>query len=254
MVLPLKQGVIYGPVNSRRYGKSLGINLMPDKDKLCSFNCVYCHYGLTKRCTMNARQYNSELPAYGDVVKALEEALQSSAELDLITFSGNGEPTLHPRFAELVEAVVELRDKYKPQAKVALLSNSSGLIYSDIVESMESIDLPVLKLDVGSERMFRAVNRPARGIDFELIVDKLSGLDGIYIQSVFVDGQLSNCGPEDLEDYVDRLMMIKPKEVHLYSIDRPTSSTRISLVPSDKLQYIASEIEAAGITPRAFHA
>ena len=253
MILPLQKGIIYGPVNSRRYGKSLGINLMPVEDKLCSFNCVYCHYGLTKRCTMNARQYDSELPAFDDVVKALDEALQTSGDLDLITFSGNGEPTLHPEFADLVEAVVELRDKYKPGTKVALLSNSSGLIYSDVVESIENIDLPVLKLDVGSERLFKAINRPATGIDFEQIVDKLSSLDNIYIQSVFVDGELSNSGPSDLEDYVDRLMMIKPKEVHLYSIDRPASSTRISLVPPDKLQFIASEIEAAGIAARPFH-
>jgi wyosine [tRNA(Phe)-imidazoG37] synthetase (radical SAM superfamily) len=254
MVLPLKQGILYGPVNSRRYGRSLGINLLPVKNKLCSFNCVYCHYGLTKRCTMNARQYDSELPAYDDVVKALEEALQSSMELDLITFSGNGEPTLHPKFAELVEAVVELRDKYRPEAKVALLSNSTGLTYSDVFESIESIDLPVLKLDVGSERLFRVINRPARGIDFEQMVDKLSSLDDIYIQSVFVDGRLSNRGPKDLEDYVDRLMMIKPKEVHLYSIDRPSSDTRISLVLPDGLDHIVSEIKSAGITARAFHA
>jgi wyosine [tRNA(Phe)-imidazoG37] synthetase (radical SAM superfamily) len=254
MVLPLKQGILYGPVNSRRYGKSLGINLMPVKNKLCSFNCVYCHYGLTRRCTMNSRQYDSELPLYDDVVKALEEALQSTVELDLITFSGNGEPTLHPQFAELVEAVVELRDKYRPEAKVALLSNSTGLTYSDVFESIESIDLPVLKLDVGSERLFRVINRPARGIDFEQMVDKLSSLDDIYIQSVFVDGRLSNRGPKELEDYVDRLMMIKPKEVHLYSIDRPSSDTRISLVLPDGLDHIVSEIKSAGITARAFHA
>lgn len=254
MVLPLKQGILYGPVNSRRYGKSLGINLMPVEDKLCSFNCVYCHYGLTRRCTMNARQYDLELPTRGDVVKELGETLQTSMELDLITFSGNGEPTLHPEFAEIVEAVVELRDKYKPLAKVALLSNSTGLIRSDVFDSIESIDLPVLKLDVGSERLFRAINRPARGIDFEQIVDKLSSLDDTYIQTVFVDGQLSNCGPKDLEDYVDRLMIINPKEVHLYSIDRPSSDTRISLVSPDGLDHIVSGIKSAGIEARAFHA
>jgi wyosine [tRNA(Phe)-imidazoG37] synthetase (radical SAM superfamily) len=253
MVLPLKQGILYGPVNSRRYGRSLGINLMPVGNKLCSFNCVYCHYGLTRRCTMNARQYDSELPTCGDVAKELEQALQSSMELDLVTFSGNGEPTLHPEFAELVEAVVGLRDKYRPEAKVALLSNSTGLFRSDVVESIESIDLPVLKLDVGSERMFRAINRPATGIDFEQIVDKLSALDDIYIQSVFVNGELSNSGLSDLEDYVDRLMMIKPKEVHLYSIDRPASNTRISLVSPEGLEKIVAEIGSAGIVARAFH-
>jgi wyosine [tRNA(Phe)-imidazoG37] synthetase (radical SAM superfamily) len=254
MVLPLKQDIIYGPVNSRRYGKSLGINLMPVKDKLCSFNCVYCHYGLTKRCTMNAEQYESELPSFDEVVESVENTLQSPLELDQITFSGNGEPTLHPKFPELVDAVVELRDKYRPGIKVALLSNSTGLENPDILESLLNIDLPVMKLDAGGQAMFRKINRPVMGIEFEDIVDSLSSLNNIVIQTVFVDGNPSNTGEDDLIDYIGRIDRIKPKEVHLYSIDRPVPKTKLALVTPERLEQISSRILVeTGISARAFH-
>jgi wyosine [tRNA(Phe)-imidazoG37] synthetase (radical SAM superfamily) len=254
MVLPLKQGIIYGPVDSRRYGKSLGINLMPVKDKLCSFNCVYCHYGLTKRCTLNAGQYESELPSYDDVIKSVEGALQSSMELDQITFSGNGEPTLHPQFPQLVDAVVELRDKYRPGVKVALLSNSTQLGDPDIFESLLGIDLPVMKLDAGNQVIFRRINRPVMGTELEDIVEGLSSLNNAYIQTVFVDGQPSNTGDEELTDYIGRIDRIRPREVHLYSIDRPVAKTKIALVSPDRLERISSRILAeTGISARAFH-
>jgi len=254
MLLKLQKGILYGPVNSRRYGKSLGINLMPVQNKLCSFNCVYCHYGTTKRCTMNIEQYRDELPEFNDVVNELEKKLQSPLELDLITFSGNGEPTLYPRFGELVEKVAELRGEYRPEARIALLSNSTGLVYDDVVDSLDMIDLPVLKLDAGNEVTFRAVNRPSRSIKFEEIFEKLFSLDGIYIQSVFVDGQLSNISSDDLADYIDCIGRIKPQEVHLYSIDRPVPNTKISLVSPEKLGEIASRIKKeTGVAARAFY-
>jgi len=254
MVLPLQQGILYGPVHSRRYGRSLGINLMPTVDKLCSFNCVYCHYGLTKRRTMNVGQYGSELPEFDEVIKALEEALQSFMELDLITFSGNGEPTLYHRFAELVGAVVELRDRYRPAAKVALLSNSTGLKNDDVKESVENIDLPVFKLDAGKAGTFSAINRPAKGIRYDEIVEILASMDDIYIQTVLVDDEPSNSGKDELNEYIDKLKKIRPKEIHIYSIDRPVPNTKISLVSPDRLEEIAALISTTtGIAARAFY-
>jgi wyosine [tRNA(Phe)-imidazoG37] synthetase (radical SAM superfamily) len=254
MVLELKQGIIYGPVNSRRYGKSLGINLMPIEKKLCSFNCVYCHYGTTKRCTMNIDQYSDELPEVEDVVNALEDALKTDVELDLITFSGNGEPTLYPEFDELMEEVADLRGKYRPDARIALLSNSTGLIYADVIDSLDMIDLPILKLDAGNEDTFRAINRPTRSVKFEEIFEKLFSLDGIYLQTVLVDGEPSNIGRRDLKEYIDRVGRIKPQEVHLYSIDRPVPNTNISLVLPDKLKRIASRItKETGVPAKAFY-
>jgi wyosine [tRNA(Phe)-imidazoG37] synthetase (radical SAM superfamily) len=203
---------------------------------------------------MNIEQFSDELPDIDKVVKKLEKKLQTDMELDLITFSGNGEPTLYPDFSDLVEEVVELRGKYRPEAKIALLSNSSGLIYDDVVESLDMIDLPVLKLDVGNEDSFRAVNRPARSIKFEEIFERLFSLDGIYLQTVFVDGEPINITRSDLKDYIEAIGRIKPQEIHLYSIDRPVPNTRISLVPPEKLKRIASRIKKeTGIAARAFY-
>ena len=198
MLLSLQKGVLYGPVNSRRYGRSLGINLMPTDEKWCSFNCVYCHYGLTRHCTLDMGKAAAKLPSTDTVVAALEDALRSSMELDLITFSGNGEPTLYPDFARLADAVVGLRDRYRPSADVALLSNATGLVKQDVRDAIAGIDLPVLKLDAGTARTFRAVNRPAKGISYEDIVELLTSLDDIYVQTVLVDGSPSNCGPEEI--------------------------------------------------------
>ncbi|UCE28006.1 MAG: radical SAM protein [Candidatus Coatesbacteria bacterium] len=254
MLLELKDGIIYGPINSRRLGKSLGINLMPGRFKLCSFDCVYCHFGRTDELSVDMREYVNDLPDSDEVVRAVEGALKSSLEFGYVTFSGNGEPTLHPDFPELVDEVVELRDTYRPDAKVALLSNSTALARTGVREAVRKIDAPVFKLDAGTERTFRAINRPARRVDFYDIVERLSSLDGIRVQSVLVDGAPSNISAGELESYFDLVSLIQPVEVHIYSIDRPVPDTGISLVPPERLEDIArAGREATGVPFVAFY-
>jgi wyosine [tRNA(Phe)-imidazoG37] synthetase (radical SAM superfamily) len=254
-LLEMHEGILYGPVNSRRYGLSLGINLMPARDKLCSFNCVYCHYGLTRRCTLHAVRFAAELPSADDVISAVEQAMKSDVAFDLITFSGNGEPTLHPDFPEIVDAVVDLRNRYRPQVKVALLSNSSGLIFERVREVLGRIDLPVLKLDAGSARVFRAINRPVREASFEEITYLLSDAGDIILQTVLVDGTPSNITPLDLQAYFEQLVRIRPVEVHLYSIDRPVPESDIRLVPPERLHQIAIQAKTeTGVEVKVFHA
>ena len=253
MLLEMKEGILYGPVNSRRYGRSLGINLMPSRDKLCSFNCVYCHYGNTRRCTMDVARFADEMPDFDAVVEAVEGAMTSPLAFDLITFSGNGEPTLYPRFGELVEEVVRLRDKHRPAVKVALLSNSSGLVRDEVCAVVAKIDLPIFKLDAGREETFLAINRPTKEVTFSSIVRHLSSLQDIYLQTVLVDGTPSNITVEELRAYADLVAAIRPIEVHAYSIDRPVESERISLVSPERLKEIASRVEMeTGVRVRAF--
>ena len=253
MLLEMKKTILYGPVNSRRYGKSLGINLMPHKYKLCSFNCVYCHFGWTDKRVMDVGEYTDDMPAFDDVVGEVEQAAKSSLEFGLMTFSGNGEPTLYPRFAELVDAVVAIRDRHRPEAKVALLSNSTCLSKDDVRASIAKIDLPILKLDAGTVKGFRAINRPATDIDFDTVVEHLRSIDHLYIQTVLVDGYPSNTSPEDLAAYFEKIKQIQPVEVHLYSIDRPVPETRLALVPPERLRAIAAEGErVTGVRMRAF--
>jgi wyosine [tRNA(Phe)-imidazoG37] synthetase (radical SAM superfamily) len=253
-LLDMHKGILYGPVNSRRYGRSLGINLMPARDKLCSFNCVYCHYGLTARLTTDISRYNVELPAFDDVVEAVEQAMKSDLSFEQVTFSGNGEPTLYPRFGDLVDKVVELRDQHRPGVRVALLSNSTGLMLDGVTRALPKIDVAVLKLDAGTERTFKAINRPAKGVEFETIIERLAGLRGFCLQTVLIDGTPSNTSEDELAAYFARLKLIRPKEVHLYSIDRPVPHERIALVPPGRLREIAGRATAeTGVVVKAFH-
>jgi wyosine [tRNA(Phe)-imidazoG37] synthetase (radical SAM superfamily) len=253
VVLPLQVDVLYGPVNSRRLGRSLGINLMPGSYKLCSFNCVYCHYGWTKVHTIDAQSHAQDLPALDDVVERVRLAARSALDFDYLTFSGNGEPTLYPQFAEMVHEVVRIRDRYRPEAKIALLSNSTGLTRQEVRASLAQIDLPVFKLDTGREQTFRLINRPAQGVDFQRVLDLLGALDGICLQTLLVGGVPSNVGEVDLQAYFDLVALIRPKEVHLYSIDRPAPDPNLVRVGPRRLQAIARRgEEKTGVKMRAF--
>jgi len=254
MLLKLQPDIIYGPVDSRRLGKSLGINLMPGKYKLCSFNCVYCHYGWTKKHAADFTPFRDQLPNRDKVVSAVEKAVRSDIAFGYITFSGNGEPTLHPDFPQLVEDIKNIRDKYRPEARLGLLSNSSGLRLPGVTESIASIDYPMFKLDAGTERIFKIINRPARGISFDQILSDLYSLSGIYIQTLLVDGDPGNTEPDELEAYFEHLMHIRPRQVHIYSIDRPVPKSDLKLVPPERLEDIAETgRKKTGLDIRAFY-
>ncbi len=169
----------------------------------------------------------------------MESALKSRLEFDYLTFSGNGEPTLYPQFARLVERVLRSRDRYRPGLKIALLSNSSGLDLPDVKISIKYIDMPVFKLDAGSEDIFKSINRPYPGVSLDGITANLRSLSGVMIQTVLVKGDPSNVGDEDLNEYFVRISDIKPELVHIYSIDRPVPNTSIARVLPDELERIA---------------
>jgi wyosine [tRNA(Phe)-imidazoG37] synthetase (radical SAM superfamily) len=244
MLFPLQTNILYGPVNSRRLGRSLGINLSPGSCKLCSFNCAYCHYGKTERLVADERPFKKDLPAYPEVIEAVQDALRSRMDLDAITFSGNGEPTLHPDFPALVEGVIYLRNRYRPRLKIALLSNSTGLGREDVRRSVMKLDVPVFKLDAGTERTFRKINRPAAGVRFEDIVYHLKSLNGVYIQTILIDGAPSNTDPDEILAYFELIREIRPREVQIYSTDRPVENVRISRVDPEWLEEIASQLRS----------
>jgi wyosine [tRNA(Phe)-imidazoG37] synthetase (radical SAM superfamily) len=254
MILPLQKGVLYGPIDSRRLGKSLGINIMPFHYKLCSFNCVYCHYGLTDVLTFTTTKHLSDLPKNTEVLDGVERAMRSNREFDYITFSGNGEPTLHPHFGDIVRGVLELRDKYRPGVKIALLSNSTGLKFEGVRNVLPLIDLPVFKLDAGDPTLFEKINRPARDVNFDKIITGLKQVEGIYIQTVIMDGYPSNSGKDALDAYFEMGAMVKPRMVHIYSLDRPVPNECIKKVSPERLVKIAQYgSEETGITIKPFY-
>jgi wyosine [tRNA(Phe)-imidazoG37] synthetase (radical SAM superfamily) len=239
MVYALQTGVLYGPIHSRRFGRSLGINLSSCSRKLCSFNCVYCWYGPTERLTTDATEHLDGLPAARHVLEAVESALRSQEKLESVLLSGNGEPTLHPEFPAIARGVSELVERWQPEARTVLLSNASGLGRSGVRDALASIELPVFKLDAGTRETFLALNRPADGVSFEGIVDSLSALKGITLQTLLIDGTPGNTSEQELDAYFELVRWIAPEAVLLHTTERPVARSATHRVAPERLHEIA---------------
>ncbi len=242
-LLALQKGIIYGPVNSRRLGPSLGINLMPVDYKLCSYNCIYCHYGYTDIHTLELTEKIEDLPTPEEVKIALEDYLKNDKNISYITFSGNGEPTLHPQFSEIVDIVKKVRDEYVPSVKVAILSNSSTVNRPETREALARLDLRIMKLDCGTEKTWKALNHPHKSLSLEKIVEGLKRLKDVIIQTIFVKGSVDNTTDGEVDEWISKLKKINPKEVQIYTCDRPVPDKGIEKVPKEVLYKIAEQAE-----------
>jgi wyosine [tRNA(Phe)-imidazoG37] synthetase (radical SAM superfamily) len=245
--LPLQKSIIYGPIASRRLGPSLGVNLSSTVAKVCSFDCVYCQYGPTTRHVASSKGLEDILPSVGDVVEALTAALATIPAPAYITFSGNGEPTLHPRFPAMVEAVRSVRDELCPTAKLATLSNSSTVDDPTTRAALASLDAPIMKLDAGSAGLFAAINVPAAA-RFDDVIEGLGALDYFAVQSCFIAGDPGNADDEAVADYVRAVATVKPSSVQIYTTDRPVARAGVQMVPRERLAAIARRVcEEAGV-------
>jgi wyosine [tRNA(Phe)-imidazoG37] synthetase (radical SAM superfamily) len=244
--MSLQTDIIYGPVRSRRLGLSLGINLLPTDYKVCSFNCCYCQYGWTIRPSLNPAHALKDLPQAAEVRVALEKALKSvvrkRAKLDAVTFSGNGEPTLHPEFAEIVDLAAHLRDRYLPRLKLAILSNSSTVARDEIRAALDRLDVRMMKLDAGSEEIIHQLNGPAPPFYLKEIVDGLKQLKDVILQSLFVQGRVCNADPDAVAQWIERVREIRPALVQIYSLDRVPADSRIWKVNLPTLEWIANQV------------
>ncbi len=250
-VLPLETTLTYGPLFSRRLGRSLGVNMLPFDCKICSFDCVYCHYGYTTLKTIAPSGVT--FPTVDAILHAIETALRRYSHVDALTFSGNGEPTLHPHFPAIVAETRHMRDALAPNVKLALFSNATTAHLPHIQVSLCDFDLPILKLDAGDQAMLARINRPAAGVTLESIVAGLKATPNLIVQSVLVDGAVSNNKGEALEAWITALDAIRPAAVQLYSTDYPVPDTGVQRVPPYILNRIANEvIERTGINVEAF--
>ncbi len=251
--LKLQKGIIYGPINSRRLGRSLGINLLPTTYKLCPFNCIYCQYGWTSAHTDTGSKYLEDLPTTQKLEEALEGWLKEGRSIDYITFSGNGEPCVHPQFEQMVEIASTLRNRYVPEARLAVLSNSACLNRGDVKRGLKRLDVRIMKLDCGSGETFQKINRPHKNVQYGKVAESLKNLYHIIIQSVFVDGQINNIDNQEIEKWIQRLSYVRPTKVQIYSIDRPSADHTLRLVAREKLEEIARKAEkATGISVEVF--
>ena len=229
----------------------MGLNLSPTTYKVCSFNCVYCHYGWTKDLTSDLSPYVKDLPTPEAVEDALERAL---ATLDpppqYITFSGNGEPTLHPDFEEIVDRVIAVRDRLGGEAKVAALSNSTGLASPGVLRGLARLDVPIMKLDAGTDEVLEHINRPAADITVDAIVDGLKKLSDITMQSMFVEGTISNTSDQDIAAWIDRVEVVAPREMQVYSLENAPAMSTLKGVPAARLEEIVRRVtDRTGIEP-----
>ena len=252
MPVKLFNHIVFGPVSSRRLGISLGINLLPVDGKICSFDCIYCECGYNSR-----GQGKQGLPSRSDVYRALESRLQKMSveknSLDVITFAGNGEPTLHPQFREIIEDTLFLRDKWYPQAKVSVLSNATRITLSPVFDALSRVDNNILKLDSVNPETVALLNAPRSG-DFSVrkLIDNLKKFGGnLIIQTLFVKGQhngltVDNTTREEVDEWIKALQEIKPRQVMIYTVDRETPEKNLEKIPPEKLEEIAVRVRSAG--------
>jgi len=245
-MLRLQPGITYGPVLSRRLGRSLGVNLLPCAYKLCSFDCIYCQYGFTDVKTLSPaeRHFPGAQEVIDVVRKTLVRLARSGRGVDSITFSGNGEPTLHPYFPRIAFEVRRLRDRFQPEAQLVILSNSSTVHVPHIREALALFDRPVMKLDAGDPETWERIDRPAPGVTLDDVIAGLKDVPNLTIQSALIDGPVSNVETRAFEAWLAALMEIQPRQVQIYSTERPTPDARVQQVWPYQLARIAAEITA----------
>jgi len=250
--------IIFGPVASRRFGVSLGINLLPSGHKACTYNCIYCECGWT----LISPEKTPGLPGRDEIREKLalqlRNMLKENRPPDHITFAGNGEPTLHPDFPGIIDDTILLRDQYFPVAQITVLSNATRVKMPGVYEALLKADNNVLKLDAGTESTFRLLNRPLTKITLREIVDNLMAFDDkLTVQTLFVKGEMNgqpidNTIAEETTPWLENLIRIRPQRVMLYSIARDTPLAGLVKVPKTKLLRIAEMLSSAGLTPEVY--
>ncbi len=246
MTIPLQTDVVYGPVKSRRFGTSLGINLLPRDLKVCNYSCVYCQYSPSSLAGNHMFPTVQEVES--KVVSALRRMTLSGQSADWITIAGNGEPTLHPNFPEIVNALIALRDRLIPDLPIGILSNSSTCGRPRIREALMKLSGRFMKLDTGREAVFCQINHPAEPTRWNEMVEDLSSLRNIVLQSMFFTGSVENIDDASIRDWVEAVNRIRPEIVQIYTIDRPPLSTGLLPASRKVLEGISDRLfERAGI-------
>lgn len=247
---------IFGPVKSRRLGISLGINLLPADGKVCTFDCIYCECGLNA-----TRRTKSPLPTREEVAAALEAKLMEMKEHgelpDVLTFAGNGEPTIHPHFGEIIDDTIALRDRLCPAAKVSVLTNATLITRDTVFEALEKVDNNILKLDTVESTYISAIDRPTGKYDVNTIIGRMRAFNGkAVIQTMFLKGEvdgkdMDNTGDSYVMPWIATVKSIAPREVMIYTIDRETPVSGLQKATREELDRIVALLAKEGIKATA---
>lgn len=244
--------IVFGPVKSRRLGVSLGMNLLPRDGKLCSFDCIYCECGLN-----GDHRTNTRIPTREETRKELEETLlamrNEGIAPDVITFAGNGEPTMHPQFAGIIDDTIELRDRFFPQAKIAVLSNATMVGKQSVFDALLKVEDNILKLDSVLDSRIRQLNVPASSsVTNQWLVEQLCRFEGrLIVQTMFLSGEyqgepVSNMTEEEIAGWLSALKKINPRSVMIYTIERETPVKGLKKATKEELDSIAARARKEG--------
>ena len=248
----LYDNIIFGPVRSRRLGLSLGVNLLPVESKLCNFDCIYCECGWNGD-HLGKRRFNSREDVRAMLREVLSKMVQDGTPPDVITFAGNGEPTMHPDFEAVIDDTIALRDELCPAAKVSVLSNATQLHREDVRKALFRVDNNILKLDSAFDVTVQLVNKPVGSYSVKRTVELMKLFEGqMILQTMFLRGEylgqrVDNTTEEQVEAWLRLVKEIAPRQVMVYSLDRDTPCQTLEKVSREELMQIAARVEALGI-------
>ena len=252
MATSLFSDVIFGPIRSRRLGLSLGVNLLPTEAKLCNFDCIYCECGWNSdHC--GSRRFNDRTTVREMLAAQLRKMAADGTPPDVITFAGNGEPTMHPDFEGVIDDTLALRDELCPSAKVSVLSNATQIHREDVRRALMRVDNNILKLDSAFDSTVQLVNKPQGSYSVARTVELLKMFEGnLIIQTMFLRGEyagqkIDNTTDEEVKAWLKLVAEIAPRQVMVYSLDRNTPCQTLEKVEKQELNAIAERVRALGI-------
>lgn len=239
----IREETVFGPIHSRRLGSSLGINLLPQKGKICNFDCIYCECGWNRDGLQD-----KTLPSAADVRNALEDKLRSlraeGVGIDSITFSGDGEPTLNPEFPQIIDDTLALRGRYYPEAAVSVLSNATRAHIPEVFKALRKVDNPIMKIDAPTAELAARINNPAPGYDPLKVADALRGFGGDFVlQTMFLkSSEFDSSSPEVLDGWMQIVRDLRPREIMVYTIARPTPQQGLEKFSEEQMRQLVKPL------------
>lgn len=245
----IREEIVFGPIMSRRLGSSLGINVLPEKGKLCNFDCIYCECGWNRDGTSDKR-----IPSASDLEKALESKLNAclsdGVKIDSITFSGDGEPTLNPDFPKMIDVAVSLRDKYYPKAVLSVLSNATMVYKDEIFQALRKVDNPVMKIDAPTTELAAIINKPAPGYRVESVVEALKRFEGDFVlQTMFLKcSDFDSSDSKQLNQWMEIVRTLRPRQIMVYTIDRETPRKDLLKFSAERMRELVKPLTDEGFS------
>ena len=243
----MREEIVFGPIHSRRLGSSLGINLLPEKGKICNFDCIYCECGWNKD-----GRGDTALPTVAMLRDALQVKLQilkdEAVPIDSITFSGDGEPTINPDFPEIIDITLELRDMYYPEAVVSVLSNATMIGKKEVFEALRKVDNPILKLDAPTDELVSIINQPQGAYSVADVVENLKRFEGNFVlQTMFLKSdRFDSSEPAQLAAWMDIVREVRPREIMVYTIDRETPAEGLVKFTVEEMESLTRPLAEEG--------